>query len=134
VGGFGPGPAPDSLGPRIFLAAAKGRRIGRLTGSVSDPAGVRRLEVALRARRKGAGCRWWSRRAGRLARKRVKCTKPGFMKATLKRAGGDVSKWTLKLGARLPKGRYVLAVRATDRLGNVSTALASGRRTLRIGR
>jgi glucose/arabinose dehydrogenase/PKD repeat protein len=134
TGGFGPGPAADKLGPRIFLAAAKARRIAKLTGSVADPAGVRKLEVALRARGKSAGCRWWSRRAGRLARKRVRCAKPRFMKATLKPAGVGTWTWTLKLGAKLPKGRYVLALRAADGLGNVSTALASGRPALRIGR
>ena len=132
IGGFGPSPSSDTLGPRIYLSAAEGRRIAKLAGSVADPAGVRSLKVALRARGKGKRCRWWSRRAGRLARKRLDCAKPRFIRAELTPAGANAWKWTVKLGGRLPGGRYVLAFRAVDGLGNVSTALASGRSTLRI--
>ena len=70
VGGFGPG--PDKVAPRIAFGGVRKRR---LTGMVSDASGVKSLKVALRSRARGA-CRWWSARAGQLARKRTGCAPP----------------------------------------------------------
>ena len=49
------------------------------------------------------------------------------MKAKLKPAGAGTWTWTVRLGGRLPKGRYKLAVRAIDRAGNISSGLSAGR-------
>ena len=125
VGGFGPG--PDKLGPRITLSRANARR---LSGKVSDPSGIKSLKVALRARSRRGGCRWW--KAGQLARKRSRCARPRWIKASLKSLGAGTSSWKLDLKGRLPKGRYVLSVRAMDGKGNVAATLAAGSRALKI--
>jgi PKD repeat protein len=131
VGGFGPGPGADKAGPRISLRRAGARR---LAGKVSDPSGVRSLKVALRARKRRGGCRWWSTKLGRLARKDKNCAKPRWIKATLRPRSGGTFAWSLAFGKRLPKGRYTLAFRAVDGAGNTATALVAGRRSLRIGK
>ena len=41
---------------------------------------------------------------------------------------------SLVLKGKLRKGRYALAVRASDAKGNVATTLAAGSRSLRIGK
>jgi hypothetical protein len=55
------------------------------------------------------------------------------MKPALKQVKPGSWAWTLKLGGRLPGGRYTLQVRAVDSLGNVSKSLA-GTARLRVGR
>jgi PKD repeat protein len=129
VGGFGPG--PDKTGPRIVLTRANARR---LLGKVSDPSGVKRVAVALRARKRRGGCRWWSAKAARLVHKGGDCSKPRWMRAVLRAPGAGESRWRLVLNGRLPKGRYTLAFRGVDGAGNVSTALAAGSGALRIGK
>ena len=116
VGGFGPG--PDKLGPRVVLSSAKRRR---LTGTVTDPGGVAGVKVAVRARKRLGGCRWWNAKAGRLARKPATCAKPRWIKAALKQAGAGKWTWTVALNGRLGRGRYAVALRATDGAGNRST-------------
>jgi hypothetical protein len=119
-------PAGDKLGPVIRLKKRRSAR--KLTGTVADPAGVRDLHVALRARR----CRWWNAAAGRLARK-GRCAKPRWLQAQLRPLGQGEWAWTLKLGARLPRGTYSIRVRAEDTLGNLSHTLAAGKPRLRVG-
>jgi hypothetical protein len=46
------------------------------------------------------------------------------MKPTLRQVKPGSWAWTLKLGGRLPRGSYVLQVRAVDLIGNVSKSLA----------
>ncbi|MGH2978995.1 MAG: PQQ-dependent sugar dehydrogenase [Solirubrobacterales bacterium] len=123
-------PGGDKLGPVVRLRSRRPSR--NLTGTVTDPAGVRHLRVALRATGKRRGCHWWSRRAGHLTR-RARCAKPRWMKAKLKRVKPGTWAWSVKLGGRLSRGRYRVRVRAVDRLGNVSRTLA-GRSRLRVGR
>ena len=129
VGGFGPG--PDKLGPSIALSGARGEAA---LGTVSDPSGVAGVKVAVRARKRRGGCRWWSAKSGRLARKQADCAKPRWIKARLKQAGAAKWNWTVALNGRLRKGRYTLAFRAADGKGNVSTTLAAGSSALRIGK
>ena len=124
------GPRGDKLGPVIRLRRRRAART--LTGTVSDPGGVRTLRIAVRARATRRGCRWWNARAGRLAR-RAKCAKPRWIKTRLKRLEPGTWAWSAKLGRRLPRGRYTVLVRALDGLGNVSSKLAAGRPSLRIG-
>jgi hypothetical protein len=104
-------PFGDESGPVIRLR----RRAGRtLAGTVSDPAGVGEVKVAVRR-----GCRWWSARAGRLVR-RGRCAKPRWMNATLKPVATGTWAWTLRLAGRLPRKRYTLVLRARDDVGNVT--------------
>ena len=55
------------------------------------------------------------------------------MNAVLRPSKPGTWAWSLKLGGRLPRGRYTLLVRAQDRLGNVSKTFA-GKPRLRVGR
>ena len=128
TGGFGPG--PDKLGPRITLGRTKARR---LAGKVGDASGVKALRVGLRTAARKGGCRWWTPRHGRLARKKSRCAKPRWIKARLRPAGTGEWAWSVALHGRLPKGRFKLVFRAVDGAGNVSTRLASGKSSLRIG-
>ena len=121
----------DKLGPVIRLDRRSPMR--RLTGTVSDPSGVSSLKLALRASAKSRGCRWWNKRSGHLAR-RTRCAKPRWMKPVLKRIEPGMWAWSLRLGGRLPRGRYTLLVRAADSAGNRSDALAGGTPGLRVGR
>jgi hypothetical protein len=91
------------------------------------------LRVALRASARRGGCRWWSARSGRLAR-RTRCAKPRWMKATLRQIKAGDWAWSVKLGARLPRGRYTVLVRAEDGFGNASSSIAGGTPRLRVGR
>ena len=108
------GPAGDRLGPVIRVASR--RPVRTLTGTVTDPAGVSSLRVAVRR-----GCRWWNAAAGRLVRS-AKCRKPRWMNARLKQTKPGTWAWSLPLGGRLPRGRYTLLLRAVDAVGNVSSA------------
>ena len=118
-------PAGDKLGPVVRLRTR--RAVRKLTGTVTDPAGVRSLRVALRR-----GCRWWSQPAGHLTR-RARCAQPRWMKAVLRQVKPGRWSWSVKLGARLPRGKYTVLVRAVDKLGNVSKSLAGGKPRLRVG-
>ena len=133
VGGFGPSPGPvaDKFGPTIALTGAKARG---LAGTVSDSSGVAEVKVGLRTRKHRGGCRWWSAKSGRLARKLADCAKPRLMKAQLTQIAAGKWSWSLALNGRLRKGRYTLAFSATDAKGNVTTTLAAGSRSLRIGK
>jgi glucose/arabinose dehydrogenase/PKD repeat protein len=118
-------PRGDTLGPVIRLRSRRPAR--RLAGTVSDQAGVSSLRIAVRR-----GCRWWNARAGRLGRT-AKCAKPRWMKAMLRPVEPGTWAWSLRLGGRLPRGRYTLLARALDGHGNVSSSFA-GRPRLRVGR
>ena len=115
----------DKLGPVVRLRSRRPAR--KLAGTVSDPAGVSSLRIAVRR-----GCRWWNASTGRLGRT-AKCARPHWMNAVLKPSKPGTWGWSLKLGGRLPRGRYTLLVRAQDRLGNVSKTFA-GKPRLRVGR
>jgi hypothetical protein len=55
------------------------------------------------------------------------------MRARIKRRKPGVWSWSVRLGGRLPRGRYTVRVRALDSLGNVSKSFAGSAR-LRVGR
>ena len=61
--------------------------------------------------------------AGRLTKAR-KCSKRVFVRAK------GTATWTLRVKRKLPRGRYAIVVRATDRAGNRQAKLAT--RTLRV--
>jgi hypothetical protein len=125
-----PKPAVDRRGPEIrFGHSGFSARRGVLAGQVLDPSGISRVEVALRARSvKSRRCRWWSRRAGRLAR-RGSCRRPRWIRARLRRHGSVVD-WRATLHGRVRPGRYLIVIRAVDTKGNVTTR--SGKTAVRV--
>jgi hypothetical protein len=130
-GGPAPGEAaPDRVGPFLGFNRRLGvsARRGVLRGSASDPSGVERVDVALGMAAKGR-CRWWSRRKRGLSQRRARCGRPAWMGARLTRSVGGVD-WSLALRRRIPPGRYVVALRAEDGLGNVSSR--TGRSAVRV--
>ncbi|HMJ96064.1 MAG TPA: PKD domain-containing protein, partial [Thermoleophilaceae bacterium] len=118
----GGGNTPDTAGPTVRLQRSIARLIrrGLLSGSVSDPDGVRRVDVGL-AQVKGKRCRWWHPRKG-LARRASSCSRPSWMAAKL-----SGSKWTVRLRGKVPAGRYRIALRARDRAGHESKRIAAAK-------
>jgi PKD repeat protein len=107
--------------PVVTLAHAKTHRPTSLEGTVSDPAGVSRVSIAIRPQHvRGKGCVWWSTKSHRLVRVKSKCSKPQWLQAQLGTKGG-LTRWTVKLGGHLPPGRYLVVVRAVDLGGRSST-------------
>jgi len=130
-----PSPAPvtpkspsifvDRSGPSIAFNNRRGLRGGRvLRGRVSDPSGVKKMQVAVTSARDGR-CRSWSPRRRRFGRASQRaCGRPALFLARLRRsAGGYV--WTARLGARLRRGRYRVTLRAEDARGNVTRGTGS---------
>jgi hypothetical protein len=91
------------------------RRGLRLSGKASDRgcAGVGSVSVAI-ARKVGKKCAFL-RGNGRLGR-RSSCRRPAFLSAS------GTSRWKLRVKAKLPRGRYLALVRATDGAGNTRRA------------
>lgn len=120
----GPPPPPpvDSTPASLSFSAKQGLTKGRkqsLRGTVSDESGVRKVQVALRQKRKVKGlCHWWSQGKHGFPKGASSCGKPAYMTAKLQGSGESAS-WTLSLGGRLPKGDYLLFFRTEDRAGNV---------------
>ncbi len=114
-------------GPYSLVAAATGIRDGHvysaknapreLAGKVSSHASV--TSISLRLRRSYRG-RCWAYNGSRARLQRVPCRQGSFFKIA---SGGD--SFSYLLPSRLPAGRYVLDIQATDSAGN-HTALARG--------
>ncbi|MGC2374806.1 MAG: PQQ-dependent sugar dehydrogenase [Solirubrobacteraceae bacterium] len=119
--------------PRIGLDRLKSRP-NSLSGTVRDPVGISSLRLAISPQGiRGKGCVWWSTKRRRLVHVAQSCTRPSWLVAHVRTASGTV-RWTLPLGAHLPRGRYLLLVRAVDRAGRISTRLEgnpSGKLTVR---
>ncbi|GAC1318215.1 MAG: hypothetical protein NVSMB25_07350 [Thermoleophilaceae bacterium] len=115
--------------PRSSVRARRGRRVltvrrGRfsLSGRVSGRS-CRAIRVTLAlSRRAGRRCRFVTAR-GRLSRARS-CSSPLLLLAR------GTARWSFRLRLHVPRGRYALAVRTTDRAGRTE----AGRRanTLRV--
>ncbi len=114
----------DKAAPRVRARKARRLRNGRLriSGTATDRGcgakgrgRVRRVQVAV-ARRAGRRCRFVTR-AGRLTKARS-CRRPVLLKPR-----GRV-RWTLTVKRPLPRGRYSVYVRASDRAGNRSAIRA----------
>jgi glucose/arabinose dehydrogenase len=120
-------PPPDSNGPRLRFKKLDSRK-GVLSGTTSDAAGVKRVYVALGRATRGKRCRWWATASGRLSSHAGSCSKPPWIRATLKG-----SAWTARLRRKhVPPGGYRVVFRAVDRLGNVSRGLSDGTRLSRV--
>jgi hypothetical protein len=104
--------------PRSGIRYRRGPRL--LRGKVSDEgSGVKLVELSLRRRVGKRGCTWWSGARERFVRRG--CSRGTFFEA------GSGPDWSYLLPDRLPKGRYVLSVRATDQAGNREQSAVSGR-------
>jgi hypothetical protein len=96
-------------GPRDGARYTRGLRVLRGTAS-DDQTGVSVVKLALRRHAPGSSCRWWSGRRERFVGSN--CRKVFFFGI-----GSDAS-WSYLLPRRLPPGRYVLDVKAFDRVRN----------------
>lgn len=84
-------------------------------GVTSDPSGIRSLELSI-ARRSGRRCAVYSGRRERFLR--ASCSKRSYF--TL----GSAAAFDYLLPKRLTRGRYEIALRATDAAGNAATTRA----------
>jgi glucose/arabinose dehydrogenase len=123
----------NAVAPRVSLDRLKPKPTS-LSGIATDAVGISRLQLAIRPQNvRGRACLWWSTKQRRLVQVASSCAHPSWLTVRLPRANGTVH-WTLALGARLPRGRYLLLVRAVNRAGRTSTRLEgdpSGRFTVR---
>ncbi len=99
-----------------------------LTGTASDPSGVRKVELAMQIlslKRSGAraaatqpGCYWYD---GKLKLRLRACAKPLFFPVRV-----HAGHWAFRMNPRsqIPPGVYTARVRATDRVGNITSVFS----------
>ncbi len=115
----------DSAAPAARISEPRdGRRYRRgprlLKGVVAeDPSGIREVKIALRRHAPGRSCQWWSGRRERFVG--TSCKKVFFF------AIGSSRNWSYLLPRALPRGRYVLDVKAFDGRRNRDEKFVSGR-------
>jgi hypothetical protein len=110
-------PSARIKGPRHRKRYTRGPRL--LRGTASDgQSGVRAVQLSLR-RRVGHRCSQWSGRSEKFVGK--SCRRASFFDA------GTDSNWSYLLPASLPRGRYVLDVKAVDGAGNSGSRFVRGR-------
>jgi hypothetical protein len=118
-----PAPAPvavaDEEPPVVTIAgvksgttfsAAKAPRL--LGGSIVDRGPIKQVKLRL-TRRVGDDCRYFSGKSERFVR--ISCREDGFWFGI-----GDDADWSYLLPSKLPKGSYVLEVKAIDAAGNAA--------------
>ena len=108
----------DRIPPRIALTSVRANRRYRrgprvLAGSVADDGGIHQAYFRLRRTARG-GCSYYSAKRERFSRA-GSCRRARFNRV------GDRGTFSYLLPERLPRGRYVLEVKALDRALNVST-------------
>jgi hypothetical protein len=110
---------------------SSGRAIAfRCVSNRRRPGKVGRVEVSI-ARKSGRRCRHLNRR-GTLGRTQS-CGKNDWLRARLGRQRGGKVSWTFTSRRKLPRGSYVLVVRAVDSTGTVDHAVRKqGRKTFRV--
>ncbi len=118
-------PVASITTPRADQVAHFGTAGLLLGGTARDRSGVRRVELAIQllsVKRSGArsaaaagGCYWYD---GKRTLRARGCATPLFFPAVL-----HGSRWSFRMNPRsqIPPGVYTVRVRATDRLGNVTT-------------
>jgi hypothetical protein len=113
----------DSVAPRARISGPRdGRHYRRgprlLSGTATDNVGVTKVKLSLRRHVRGRPCHWWSGTAERFSGRG--CARKVFFAID---AGG---KWSYLLPRRLAPGRYVLDVKAFDRVRNHDERFARG--------
>lgn len=126
LGSEGGSPPRDRIPPRARITRpANGRTYRRAPGRIAGVVvGSEVDEIRVRLRRVGGRpC------AGRAARRRraVRRSCRGRWRKV-----GRRRRWSLRLGRRLPPGRYVVQVSVSDRAGNRDTAASNGRTRIRF--
>lgn len=117
-------PVRDSKAPLARISAPRdGTRYRRgprlLQGTVREEgSGISAVKLALRRHLPGKSCRWWSGRRERFVGSH--CRKVFFF------AIGSDAAWSYLLPRPLPSGRYVLDVKAFDRLRNRNEVYVRG--------
>jgi hypothetical protein len=124
-----PGPAActDTRAPRSRFTAHTATTAGLLVrGTARDRgcAALKRVLVAVARRTHGDRCRPVGR-TGRLGSARS-CRRKAYLAAAGTRA------WSLRIAHRLPRGTYLVFVRAIDRQGNFEPRTQANRLTLRV--
>jgi hypothetical protein len=119
----------DRAAPVVHVLSrlVRSRTATTLSGSTSDVgcgahgAGtVKTVDIAV-ARRQGKQCRFMSVR-GKLAKARS-CNRRAYLRAK------GTARWSLRIGRKLPRGTYVVMVRATDSAGNTAAARRLSKKT-----
>ena len=126
-----PTPKPDRTGPTFGFSSKTGLhgRRSRLRGVVADPAGIKRMRVAVGRKYRNGLCSWWSTKRKRLSAPTRRCDKPVWITAKLVRRGkGATYDWDVRLRRRLPTGAYRIAFSAEDLLANAARRLGNGPR------
>jgi len=130
-------PSNDRPTSRIvgLAASVRARKLKRFHGTARDADdGVKRVDVALvqllggaRAARKSCRALTSSGRLKRVAPVRGRCRPSIYLRAK------GATKWSFTLRRRLPRGRYVLYSRATDKAGQRESGFKHGnRRAFRV--
>jgi len=116
----------DTLAPKTKIDGLTAKRISAkkapklLSGEVDERGGLTAVKLRL-TRTSGGRCEAWSAKRERFIR-RPKCgAASGWWWSV-----GDDAEWEYQLPAKLPKGRYVLDVKATDRAGNTDVERRPG--------
>ena len=97
--------------PHASLSHSRLRKPRTLSGKIAGGVmPIAHMSVALRpATVTGKGCIWWSVKKHKLVRSSKGCGTPSLLTAKLSVTRG-VTHWSLKLGAALQPGSYVLAL------------------------
>ena len=109
----------DRIPPRVLLTSLRANRRYRrgprlLAGSVADDGGIHQSYFRLRRTARG-GCSWYSA-------KRERFSRPGSCRRSRFNRLGDGRAFSYLLPERLPRGRYVLELKALDRALNVGSS------------
>lgn len=97
-------------GPRVLRGRA-GERFDRSPALRPDPSSLLGVDLKLTRTDRGR-CSTWSGTRERLVRRPCGASRGWWFRI------GDRAEWEYQLARRLPRGRYVLDTRATDRAGN----------------
>lgn len=126
----GAAPAPvvaDSADPVSVIAGIKQGKVFRrgkaprvLRGTIADASGLRFVKLRL-TRNAGGRCSSYSRTRERFIRRPCGAEHGWWFSI------GDKAEWDFQLASRLPRGRYVLDVKAWDRSWNVDAERRLGK-------
>ena len=111
--------------PHASLSHSRLRKPRTLSGKIAGGVmPIAHMSVALRPSTvTGKGCIWWSVKKHKLVRSSKGCGTPSLLTAKLSVTRG-ATHWSLKLGAALQPGSYVLLSQVRDRTGLVSKGAA----------